>query len=162
MVVLDNLGMLLAGIIVPLQTGSFSKNIAGFKSTLGLLFTLGMWGTNPTFLFNNANTNQAQVGKGVTPVTRQDFVIGSAFSVGVEASPQNSQIFGYNSGLGKVTIATQIAPTGGSGSITEVIKINRLRATTGADRFYLLTRDVISPVAFIIGQTIDTEHIFLI
>jgi len=158
----DNFGMLLAGLVVPLQTGSFTKDVSGFITTLGLSKTLTIWGTNPAVNFNSANQNRAQVGKGNTPATRQDIKIESAFASSPESDLNVSQAFGYNSGLGKVSVATQIAPTGGAGTITEIVKINNLKDNAGGALEYLFTRDVIVGVGFIIGQTIDTEHIFLI
>jgi len=164
MVVNDNLAKMMAEIVIPLVTGTFTKNVSGFIDVNGNDRTLTIWAPNTSFTFNSANVSLAQVGKGTTPATRQDRKIETPFTNGgIEDGVVGTQPSGYNSGLGKITVATQIAPTVGAGAISEIVKINNWKANTGLIHAYCLTRDLVSPVVnFIGGQTIDTEHIFLI
>ena len=158
----DNMGKLLASIITIFQTGSFSKNVV-LVDEAGNNRTLRSWGTNAQVNFNTAIAGFVQVGEGVTPATRQDFKLEDPFSNGgVEDAPVLNQVFGYNSGLGKVTVATMITPTAGSGTITEVIHFGNFKDTANITIFVLTQRDVISPTNFITGETIDVEHIWLI
>ena len=110
----DNLGILLAGLFRPLSTGN--KSVFGIINTAGASHEMVVYGDpSANNVFNEAGASRAQVGKGTTPPTRQDRNIESPFTNGgVEDSAQSSNLFGYNSGLAKITIATQINPTTGA------------------------------------------------
>jgi len=111
----------------------------------------------------DASLSFAQVGKGNTPATRQDVNIETPFTNGgAEDNLKITSLFGYNSALGKITIATSISPTAGSGSITEVVKINRVQQTNASPIDNLWIRNIVNPVAFISGKTINVEHEILI
>jgi len=158
----DNFGFMIAKLFRAPTTGANSTGNVLRREDTGALFGTSMYQTNSnSTIFNDeAGINQAQVGEGSTPATRQDFKIEDTFPDSPESSPQNSVAGAYNSGLGKITIATLISPTGGAGSITEVIKRGRIRDSIGGSttRFIIWTRDVISPVGFIIGQSINIDH----
>jgi len=155
----DNLGLLIAGIFRSPTTAN--KLVSNLKSTSALIFNTRIYSTQ-------ADTNrwnfdgvfrQVQVGKGTTPATRQDFNIESPFVVAPESGLNNSINGVYNSGLGKINQATLIAPTGGAGTITEVIKVFRARATVDQTaKTIVMFRDIISSVGFIIGESINIDH----
>lgn len=110
-----------------------------------------------------ASQSFAQVGKGTAPVTRQDFKIEVPFTNGgAEDNLKITSLFGYNSALGKITISTSISPTAGSGTITEVVKVNSIQNLTAGLFQFLVTRDLVSPVNFISGKSINIEHEILI
>jgi len=159
----DNFGIFLATLITPFTTGSFTKDVLLIDQQ-GASQNMRIWGLNSANNFNKLGSfGQTQIGKGLSPATRQDIVIENPFTNGgVEDNLVPSSIFGYNSGLGKITVATMITPTAGSGSITEVTHICVWQATTGLQKAILLTRDTLSPIAFLTGQTVDVEHIWLI
>jgi len=158
MVVMNNLGLLLAGIFATPVT---TKIIAGFFTISNAPFSLRIYGTDatPNKNFTENGGSFAQVGEGSTPASRSDFNIQTPFANGgIEDNQKSTNGFGYNSGLGKITIATQIAPTVGTGTITEVVKINTLKTETGAIEQFLWLRAVISGKFFAIGQSIDLSH----
>ena len=160
----DNLGILMAGVFRPLSTGD--KSVGGLKATDGSTHAMKIYG-NPSLLnmYNEISTSQAQVGKGTAIPTRQDIDIENKFTNGgVEDNKINSNTFGYNSGLRKILIATQINPTNGIGQISEVCKFHTfLSETTGTAKVFLMYRNLINPpVGFIVGQSIDLEHEVLI
>lgn len=106
---------------------------------------------------------QVQVGNSSTPVTRQDFKIDSPFPDSPESSRQNCIEGIYNSGLGKINQATLISTTGGAGSITEVCKFFRCRNLIGqVGEVVCIFRDIVSPVGFIAGESINIDHEVLI
>jgi len=163
MVVLDNLGLLLAGIFRPPTTAN--GQVDGLKNTSGVVFPTRIYGSDGDNNRWNKSLalRQVQVGKGSSTPTRQDFQIESAFPDSPESVLNNCSNGVYNSGLGKITQPCLISSTGGAGSITEVIKIFRGRSLTdGGDKITAMFRDVISPVAFIQSESINTEHTVLI
>jgi len=162
MTFLDNIGIVLAGLFRAPSTGL--RTVSGLKAIDASIFTTTTY-NQQTFstLFNITAIKQAQVGKGTSPVTRQDFDIENEFPNSPENSKVGSLNDAYNSGLGKITMATLISPTGGAGSITEVCKFVNFRAPTNPqDRICCILRDVISPVGFIIGESINIDHEVLI
>jgi len=156
---MDNLGLLIAGLFRTPTTAN--KLVSNLKATNALVFNTRIYSTQAdTNRFNfDGVLRLVQVGKGTTPVTRQDFNIESPFVVAPE-SGLNASINGvYNSGLAKINQATLIAPTGGAGTITEVIKTTRARATVDqTGKIIVIFRDIISPVGFIIGESINIDH----
>lgn len=162
MTFLDNIGIVLAGIFRAPSQGV--TTVFGLKAIDASIFTTTTYNTsNFTSLFNITELKVAQVGKGTSPVTRQDFDIENVFPDSPESSRVGSLNDAYNSGLGKITMATLISPTGGAGSITEVCKFVIFRAPINPqDRICCILRDVISPVGFIIGESINIDHEVLI
>ena len=158
MVSLDNFGIFLAGHFRTLTGGATDvtlKNIAGVDRSVRI------YGTNSQTCYNDLNdgtvNDRAQVGKGLTPATRQDVSIESPFILAPESNEILSIIAGYNSGLGKIEISTVITPTGGSGAVSEVVKISSIiQLATANPESFAFFRDNVSPVAnFIIGETIN-------
>jgi len=161
LVILDNLGIILAGIFRAPTTVTKSVIIKDITDTSK---TVKVYGRNddPSDFFNFTVVRQAQIGKSSTPATRQDVNIGSPFTNGgIEDNRNNSLSFGYNSGLGKIEIPTQIAPTFGSGTIVEVCKFSSYRDSVGIF-VCCIFRDVISNVNFISAQTININHEVLV
>ena len=163
MVFTDNWGKLMANIFqVPTQNGIIftMQDITGvFKNYLVYKDRdiRDYWN-------GSAGVSYAQVGKGTTPATPQDFQIEIPFTNGgVEDVAKITSIFGYNSALGKITITTSISPTGSSGTINEVVKINSVEpvGTNSATR-NLWLRNLVPSTDFISGKTINIEHEFLI
>ena len=161
--ILDNLGLLLTGIFRPPTTAN--GQVDGLKNTSGVVFPTRIYGSDgDNNRWNKSGSLcQVQVGKGSSPVTRQDFKIETPFPDAPE-SVLNTCVTGvYNSGLGKINQATLISTTGGAGTITEVIKIFRGRSLTdGGDKIVAMFRDIISPVNFIISESINIDHEVLI
>jgi len=107
--------------------------------------------------------SETQVGKGLTPATRQDIAIENPFTNAPEDTFFINGLAGYNSGLGKITAPASIAPTGGSGDISELIFVITIRATNASNFRCLMTRDIVfPPVSFISGKTINTALEILI
>lgn len=162
MVFTDNWGKLMANIfIVPTTTGATftMEDLVGTTRTYQTYKDRDFddhWNQSACVSF-------AQVGKGNTPATRQDVNIETPFTNGgVEDNLKITSLFGYNSALGKITIATSISPTAGSGSITEVVKINSVQQTSATLIQNLWIRNVVNAVAFISAKTINVEHEILI
>jgi len=115
-------------------------------------------------LFNDTDVNlpqtkgsSIQIGKGVTPATRQDFNIESAFATAPESVRKATSNGGWNSGLGRVDFSSVII-AGGAGAISETAWFMSMIFTTFGITA-LWSRDNISPVAnFIIGQTINVNY----
>ncbi len=163
MVANDNLGILMAGIFKPVNSND--KSVFGIIDISGVSHEMKMYGRPlSSNMFNENSGTFAQVGKGASTPTRQDFNIENPFTNGgVEDSRQNTNLFGYNSGLGLITIGTQISPTTGSGTIKEVCKFhNFLSNTTGTVLVFLIYRDLISDVTFVASESIDLSHEVLI
>ena len=163
MVILDNFGLLLAGFFRAPSTAVLT--VGGIKDTSGVSFSLRPYDTiDSDRRFNKIGADRkAQVGKGTTPVTRQDFVIESPFTNGgVEDNPQNSNASGYVSGLGKIEAGTLIASTTGAGTITEVVKQIVLEDSFSTIRTMIIMRDIISPASFIASESINVNHEVLI
>ena len=160
MVTLDNFGIFLAGHFTAPTSG---KNVdivdkSGVTQTVKIIGTSsnGVWGeTN-----NGTIADYIQIGKGTTPATRQDFKLEDPFVTSPESSRFITISAGYNSGLGKITISAVLASTGGSGSITEVTKEQQMTKITPSQSLgqFLFFRDLISPVGFIIGQTVNVSY----
>lgn len=160
----DNLGNLLAQLIRA-PTSVTTDTPAIFRNTVGALISFRIVGSNNTTLFNDDVTvptvteTRVQIGKGTTPPTRQDFNLENAFPNSPESVLKGVTLpHGYVSGLGKITIATLISPTGGAGSITETALTQFWQNTGSNNERYLLFRDIISPVGFIIGQAINIDY----
>jgi len=165
MVVLDNLGFILAGFFRAPTTGAKDTGSVLRKLT-GALFSTRLYSTNSdSILFNDDPvTRQAQVGSGSTLPTRQDFNVETPFVSAPESVRNSSLNGGYNSGLGKIEQPTLISPTGGAGTITEVVKYILVQDGIGggATEIIALFRDVITGVGFIAGQSINITHEVLI
>jgi len=166
LVILDNFGFFLAKVFRSPTTGA---NFTGFvlkRQLGGALFGTSLYNTNTnSTIFNDGGVvRQAQVGKGTTPATRQDFAIESPFTNSPESAKNNSADGAFNSGLGLISQPTLISNTGGSGSITEVIKVISVRDQQGGalNVPMAIFRDSISPVSFINGESINIDHEVLI
>jgi len=159
----DNFGEMIAGIFRPVSNAT--KVQAGFTSTTGLSKSLQIYGNQnaPNLNFTENGLSEAQVGKGVTPPTRQDENIEDPFTNGgVEDNPVTTNVGGYNNALGLVSIATQIQPTAGSGSVTEAVKTQQWRTADGDIVKFLIFRNVSSAHNFVLGESIDITHEVLI
>ena len=162
MTVNDNFGMLFALLIRSPSTGTLNTGTI-FRDTGNTLrqFVIFALGVNFTFNFtgNGAGVSKSRVGKGTTPPTRQDFNVDSGFPDSPESSLISSVTPTYNSGLAKITQATLISPTGGSGTISEVIKTARWSRAISLGGDFCIARDLNSPVSnFIVGQSINIDH----
>lgn len=156
MVTNDNLGKLIAGIFRSPSTGLTTINLI---NTGGVSRGIRVYGNDNNIVFNLNKSGAVQIGKGTTPPTRQDFNLENAFPNSPESVLKGVTLpHGYVSGLGKITIATLISPTGGAGSITETALTQFWQNTGSNNERYLLFRDIISPVGFIIGQAINIDY----
>ena len=118
--------------------------------------------------YNNNQTTQTtpigsrvQVGSGITPATRSDFNIETAFVGGVVAQRRPTGIGVYFAGLNDVLISSVISPTLGGGSISEACLYAQWHRSLFANQFreFVLSRDNISPVVpFSAGNTINIDY----
>ena len=164
MVTLDNFGIFLAGHIVPITSGS-SRILT---DVVGLTHTVRLIGNSSNKVWNDTGFGSLgdfiQIGKGSTPATRQDFKIEDPFTTAPESSRFVCIPAGYNSGLGKITISGTLGSTGGTGTITEVTKEQAMINTSNPTvlKNFCFFRDNISPVNFIIGQSVFVSYEVLI
>jgi len=165
MVVNDNFGMLFA-LLIRSPSGATLNTAMIFRDTGNVLQQFTIFALAGNFTFNNtsqgAGLSKSRVGDGNTIPTRQDFTIDNGFGVSPESSLISSVTPTYNSGLGKIVQATLISPTGGSGTIKEVIKTARWTKNTGGAGDFLIARDLVGSVGFISGQSINVDHEVLI
>ncbi len=166
MVILDNLGEMLAKIFRNPTTGANFTPVDSMKRLNGAGLHTSMYNTNSnsTIFNDNAIVRQARVGNSNTPVTRQDFEVSGGFPDSPESSRNNSVDGGYNSGLGKIEQSTLISNTGGSGTVLEACKYIQVRDGFGGalNVVIAITRDLVSPVGFINGESINVTHEVLI
>ena len=164
MVLTNNVLCFLAGVCHETELSAnprFSPN--GMKDVNGVIFRLRMYGG--TDLVNSPNVcailNNAQVGKGTTPANNNDFNIENPFTNGGGAE-EDSQQASIPASYVNVTELIEMITTiqaGGSGTITEVCKFAVCNdGDTGVDRICLISRDIISPVAFIANDVINIIH----
>lgn len=158
MVLLDPAGFLLAGVF---RTPSGStKRVPQVQNCF--IYGVNTVGVNGKY--NRTNLRQTQIGKGTTPVTRQDNSVDVPFTSSPENGLVNAQDMAYLSGLAKIQASTLISPAGGSGLITEAIRSFRVWFDAGGGSFVnrLMTRDVFDGVSFISGEAIFISHEVLI
>ena len=126
-------------------------------------------GTAGTNRFSNDQYNvtgsQMMIGQGLTPAALTDFYIETPFSNGGLEDSRHSTVDGvYFTGLKEAKTTIQIAPTAGSGSVSETIFLFVMRDDTGAQvaRYVTISRDNISPVVpFVMGNQINVEYSFI-
>jgi hypothetical protein len=161
----DNFGEWLAGMHRALGGGISTFSIIDTSSVAQVLnwyeasdqqFTAG----------GNSNTvpvgTEIQIGRGTTPPIRQDVNIETAFSNGgVEDSAISTGTGSYVPSQAQVRVPATIAPTTGSGSISETVLFAKWYRTTNTQIKLLLAHDAISPVAsFISAQSVFVEYRF--
>lgn len=165
MTINDNFGKLLARLIRSPSTGADSNFIA-FFDTGNIIRGLGIYALAGNFVFNftsqGAGLSKTRVGDGTTPPTRQDFTIDNGFPDSPESALQSSVTPTFNSGLGKITQATLISPTGGSGTVKEVIKTARWARAIGGGGDFLISRNIVPDKSFVIAESINLDHEVLI
>ena len=150
----DNWGNFLQALLSG-DTGE--KNI--YINTTGVTNSFKVWGTSTSRLFNvtqlGAVGTRIATGTGGTTATRQD--------INIESSVNNvgTGIGGWNSGLGKVDIPMVVTATTNY-SIIETALFSVWSIFTSTPKTFLLSRDNISPVAVIIGQTINVDYQLLL
>jgi len=168
LVVNDNFGIIISALFRTPQAGGIKTVI--LQNDLAQNKSVNVYDISSGNCFNDVNvltvgTALVQVGKGTTPATRQDFNTENVFPDSPEADKnQVTRPAGYNSGLGKITIATQITPTGGVGAITEVNYFLKWQEKdTGTIQTFMLFRNILgTPVNFIVAQTINVDQEILI
>jgi hypothetical protein len=159
--ILDNLGRLTAGLFRHPSTANLK--VSQIFNEAGVDVELYLYSTQFfNFIFNIQQGRSAQVGKGTTPVTRGDIKIESAFLVAPESVKNTSLLSGYTVGLSKISMSTLISPTGGSGSITEVVKFLFIMGANQSATWIAIMRDIVSPASFIAGESINVTHEVLI
>lgn len=137
----------------------------GLVNTAGISKNLRIYAQNGLpRLFNDLGaTDQIQIGKGTTPVTRGDFNIENPFTNGgVEDNKISCLTFGYSSPLGKITIPTLISPTFGSGAITEVCHFFTAYDEVSGVFQFMSMHDIVPVSNFIAGQSVNVDYEVLI
>ena len=156
----DQLGLIFSAFFRPISQGTQENRT--INDITGNPFEARTYGdtalnrqlTDPTA---GASRNvKAQIGDSNAPPTRADFKIGSPFLV----APESGQVSGatgiYTSGIANVKSSFGIAPTGGTGTIKEVIHI--VRFNLGGGLFDVcLARNLVPDSSFILGQSIAIE-----
>ena len=131
------------------------------KDINGNIFRMRVYGNSSAFNLNvSALNNTAQIGKGTTPPNNNDFKIENPFTNGggdPVDTPQTSLTATYALGSEKVEMITTMVAQG-AGTLTEVCKFVICNDDGGVDRICLVMRDVITPKAFIGGETINILH----
>ncbi len=123
-------------------------------------FTVGAYrGNSTTGMQVSAVLFEAQIGKGSTPATRQDFNIEIPFTNGGEEDNRKLSIIAiYVEATEKIEMSTQYSALG-SGAISEVCKFIVINDISGQDRTILISRDIINPpVNFIGSQIINVQN----
>lgn len=147
------------GIFMQMFLAGDTGQLIQFKSTTGALAQLKLWGTPSSRLFNTINIGAVgttiAVGSGVTPATRQDFNIENAKNSGATGDG------GWNSGLGKIDIPFTVTATTAY-SLTETCLFGSWRTVADGIKGFLLSRDNISPVSVINGQTVNVDYQLLL
>ena len=113
-------------------------------------------------MWNNssAGVSSIQIGSGVTAPEVDDFNIETALPV----APENVKktvvgSAGFNPTISRVSIGTNIGPTGGAGTINEVCFFTNMRGS--GTHTFLMSHDAVSPgVAYGIGDTIFAQYFF--
>jgi len=165
-ILVDNFGKLL-GMIISGSSGITAGTGGGqFVTTGGAgLVQVNGWQTGNTNKFNGISNGavgtQMQVGKGINPALRTNFNIQTPFTTAPESAVFNvAGDGGWNSGLGKVTIAGDIIAND-SGSISETMFLQIVSAFAPQSGLHkiMLSRDNISPaVNFVAGQNINLDY----
>ncbi len=161
MVLTDNVLCFIAGACHP-NIGGNRYTPLGMRDINGNIFRMLIYSSINSLNLNvSAVEKSAQIGKGITPPTRQDQNIENPFTNGggdPVDSRQPSINASYNNGSEKIEMVTSILPTN-SGTLTEVCKFVICNdGDTGQDRVVMISRDVINPVAFLGGQIINILH----
>ena len=148
---LDNWGNFLNGFM------GGSGSAQQLRQTSGTFRTVGMWGGAQS-LWNSTSVGgtgtSISVGDGITPATRQDFVLTSSrLGLGMGNG-------GYNSGLGKIDIPAQnISTISFSLSETGLFGVWAHSTPPASVGSFMLSHDNISPVvSVIIGQTVSVDY----
>jgi len=149
----DNFGELFAAIHGPLST---DRTFSGLNDILGAgPKTIRVWRPVSGNLWDFGLISFVQVGSGITPPTRSDIDIETAFGSAPESTRVATADGGYNASLGTISVTTNISPTGGVGTVNETNLFWIITDDAGSQRTYLMTRDIISPgVSFVGGQAI--------
>jgi hypothetical protein len=153
----DNAGLLIAELFRPPSTGTSNHVMqdidGGFQS-------IRLYGSSNSTqsMFRSVYNSYMQIGKGSSVKTRQDFAIEDPFSNAPESGLNFSAQSGYINGSGLVTIGVTIAPTGGSGTITESVKISSCTTNAVTIKFFCYFSDSVPPATFIAGQSIFLEY----
>jgi len=149
----------MAGMFRPPSTATQTA-LTGFKDTGGNARSIIIYGTQGTDRFNDSNTiKQGQIGKGDTPVTRQDANIEQPFtSGGNEDNKQNLSVYGYIQANGEINYNFLISNAFEAGIVKEVCSFIQMRDSPSvATKEFMLTRDVLNPVV----NFIQAENIFV-
>lgn len=98
-----------------------------------------------------------RLGSGITPPVRADFKIETLLGSAPESSYQNTGSGGYDSILGRITVARVYPNAVGTGTINEIGTFARVAQKTSSF-ITMLTHDLISPgVDYTPGQTINVN-----
>jgi len=159
MVFTDNVLALLAGACAPIDNLVHSTVLNSMHDINNVAFTVNTYNGNNTLGLNvSIILNEAQIGKGSSTPTRQDFNIENPFTNGGEEDNRKQSLTAvYVNATEKIEISTTIVPVG-SGDITEVCKFVVVNANNGSDRTIMISRDLISPVGFINGEIINITN----
>lgn len=158
MTITDNFGLFLTALLkAPDQN---DKEII-LVDTSGANRTVRIFGGNNSSLYNFTDTiSHAQVGKGETVPTKQDFKLENPFTTGgAEDNQVVTTIAVQVEATGTITIGSLFSPTQ-AGTVHEAVKTQNWRATDTIFYEFLIFRNVLAvPVSFIIGESISLDTI---
>lgn len=153
--ILNNFGLFLAAMFKPEITSNVA---ASLLDTVGGTDIVNLYGGT---LFNNNNFAgmSIQVGQGITPPARTDFVIETVFGTAPESARvvlTGNPVYSTSSFNFKCLSSFN---AGGVGTISESMLLARWDDSLSASGIYALFHDAISPaVSFVIGQSIAVEY----
>jgi len=160
MVFTDNVLALLAGACAPIDNLVHSTVLNSMHDINNVAFTVNPYnGNNADAMQVSAVLSEAQVGKGTSTPTRQDFNIENPFTNGGEEDNRKQSLTAvYVNATEKIEMSTTIVPLG-SGDITEVCKFVVINQNNGSDRTIMISRDLVNPpVGFINGEIINITN----
>jgi len=159
MVITDNFGKFITALLrAPSQ---LDLDII-LVDTSGVNRTVRIFGAEvDTGVFNRSTIiSHAQVGKGETVPTRQDFKLENPFTTGgAEDNEVVTLPYVQVEATGTVTIGSLFSPTQ-AGDVKEAVKTQSWRATDSIFYEFLMFRNLVIPqVGFIVGQSISLDTI---
>jgi hypothetical protein len=168
-VINDNFGKWLAALHSP-YTSNINLAVARIGQGIDPVDIAGV-GQGSVFFYNSllvsfngggtGGITSMQIGEGVGSPSVSDFNIETGFSNG---GPEDNRINtgngGYAPTLARVSVAANIGPTVGSGTINE-LGLYQAWTQGGSPGIFMLSHDAISPgVAFTGGEIIFTQYFF--
>lgn len=159
MVFTSNMGKIIAGLLRAPSAGDTSVVLQDTGDVARTIHTYSL-----TENLGAVALSLNQIGQGVTPANRTDTNIETPFGTAPESNTVGNGAGVFFDATGIVKIGFVVAPTGGAGTITEVVKINQFQDSgTGGPRTFLIIRVTdFTAVTFIAAQTLSVDQLIQI